>query len=171
MHCSTPFLGRGGGVFKMVNCALKAFIGGAVSGCILGSPFDPQAYTWSWIRLQPGSNTHRSGPHASQSPNLPPHPPTSTPTGAATYLPKALDPRSTLPRHHAVKNAHAVFFVVCLHVFPTVLNPVCVARTLWCGWLIMGKRDSVLVFFSSSYLDFYCWIIMGGLFRLSNREN
>lgn len=35
----------------------------------------------------------------------------------------------------------------------------------------MGISDSVVVFFSSSYLDFYYWMIMGVLFRLSNREN
>lgn len=37
--------------------------------CMLSQPFDPQAYTWYWVWLQPGSKACSTRPSASQTSN------------------------------------------------------------------------------------------------------
>lgn len=55
--------------FKMVNWSSEGFIGELSFCCMLFQPFDPQAHTWYWVRLQPGSKACRSRPGASQASN------------------------------------------------------------------------------------------------------
>lgn len=47
------------------NWSSMGFYGGAVFGCVLSQPIDPEAYTWYEVRLQPGFQACRSRPGAS----------------------------------------------------------------------------------------------------------